>query len=213
MTKSLLGSKGLQLYTNRKADILLESCQQSSWTWGYDMQPWLNHTLPLSCHICEVAQFCALHLANICTSGSLLWRVSSLSNSLEFLWCSMGLLFIYLFIWFVFCQISSTHWWIFHKLNPFLQVTGIPGIAPIVSLQGGSRCPHHLLLQLSISPARDNLGGLTTFSITQKQSWVHIDGNGWWRSLNLRVSGICQTFHIAKVVFLTPRHHYQWRKW
>lgn len=84
------------------------------------------HSAPKPSHLWGSTQFCALHLANTCTNGSLLCRVSSLPNSLEFLWCSMGLLFIYLFIWLVSCQISITHWWIFHKLNPFLQVTGIP---------------------------------------------------------------------------------------
>lgn len=88
----------------------------------------------------------------------------------------------HLLILLVSCQISSTSWRIFHKLNLLLQVTGIVQIAPIVSIISRASF-HHLLLQLSISPAIDDLRWLTTFSVTQKQNWVPIDGNGSWKSL------------------------------
>lgn len=65
---------------------------------------WLLHAVmiqpysaPKPSHPWGSTQFCALHLANICTSISLFWRVSSLSSSLELLWCSLGSFLIYWF--------------------------------------------------------------------------------------------------------------------
>lgn len=164
---------------------------------------WLLHaamikpfSAPELSHLGGSTHFCALHIANICSNDSLLWRASSHSNSQEFLWCSIGLLFIYLT-----CLLPNLQhpWWIFHKLNPFLQVTSIAEITLIISLQGGSRSPHPLLLQLSIS-AIDNLRGLTAFAITQKQSWAPVDGKRWWKSL---IWGFLTSANIAhsKVYF------------
>lgn len=50
---SQLGSRGLLLYTNRTADMLVKSSQQSSQTWGYHLQACLNCALPQSCHFFE----------------------------------------------------------------------------------------------------------------------------------------------------------------